>query len=1285
MGIEGGMGRALLMHTAERLVAGGVAAPSLDFTSQIALSQRKTAVTGTAGAVDYDTAELFPNTTEGVGRGAEATSRTEYAGAQSGHQAEQFQKSLMDSASGDYAGMRADLGLKDEALYFAPQQIRGTWSYLVRSENPLTGQKVAEQKQMPMEVANLILERTQALSALKGTHTTGGLGEAGTRGGGVEGTKGTVREQYLEGKEPPPNATHPGLKPIDEAKKRDAASPYAQMPAGQAATASVLADLEHYLDGWFANAHGVVPRVSGVLAIANREYNVSDLVAHELTGAKLAIAVAKALALAAAIRVASMFGPIGRAIGEAVGKAMHYLGAPDAAIVLTIAGWIHAAGEVESLSSARAQAYMVQHVATDMVTLFENAVSNTAVAGMNVGWTALTGGKKPNTVGDLLDELGPVLDKPEAKKEFLDTIEAEISTREEAQKQSGDYDPELVPLRAVRDALLGKSEAESVPLESPAAKPGSAPGAGPTPQGVGAPPPAGGTAPQASRPTIEQVVADAHASRSGRDALIDRYGSWEETIGRLKAGTDELASIPEPARKQLIDGLVKQRSDLISELRGMYESQEMEGASAEPGSDVDLNMTGPDAGRHAAEAMTYLDATHPGWRARYRMGVLVDATRAETLSEALGKLPEAERVDLTRRQAMAAEAFLVAREARNAETGDAREALLAGIKDPDLQKRARWLASLDESAANAERSKLLVHSDAALKAVDPKASAADRRAQIGEALDTQALANALDPEAYVTSGGIRSVVLGKKVDVTGRYEAVIDQIDMLHHQAHSTPGGMRGALRRYETFKYVMRICDQLTAAGVKDRRIAFLRNQGELVYKLDRNAVASEESRIVSGGGAPGKASVAYEGTGEAPGVSDAFLAETHEMLQGLLDDHLKTLRSQALGPHAAAGDAPPVKLPELEPEPPQPAPTPQGGGPGPGPGPGAGPVPGAPVVNPNEVGLTDPHAVVRVADALVRQRPPAPGTTLKAHAATVLAPISRELVALGTKEPGIDTTDMGDPTRWGFFSPVDNMIYINEKAELPDKRLAFDIADPVARQRLAGLILHEARHAEQYFQAVRYMAAFNPLRAQSLGIHPDIVSRAMASKPIIGTPEEAIGRAAYEEFFGSDTARTVYGQDAQRTTDLRNRIDTAKSIRDIAQQDLQNVRWWELGKTERLQAKILKVQQELYRLKAELDHRMEVYYGLFHEQDAYAAWRALDKEFPQARLRQAERQMHEAWDMVDSVRNILPEAETQALNNSAAAMRAYWEALEEVARLTRPGPGAPAPAPTSGGTKTP
>jgi hypothetical protein len=108
---------------------------------------------------------------------------------------------------------------------------------------------------------------------------------------------------------------------------------------------------------------------------------------------------------------------------------------------------------------------------------------------------------------------------------------------------------------------------------------------------------------------------------------------------------------------------------------------------------------------------------------------------------------------------------------------------------------------------------------------------------------------------------------------------------------------------------------------------------------------------------------------------------------------------------------------------------------------------------------------------------------------------------------------------------------------------------------------------------------------------------------------------------------------------------------------------------------------------LKAELDARTKMYWSLFHEQDAYAAGAALERQLPKAKLREAEQQMRESQQMVESVKTLSPGSEAEALAAAEAAMRAYFEALAAVGETMRdsgkPAPGAPAGAPAAGAKK--
>jgi hypothetical protein len=474
----------------------------------------------------------------------------------------------------------------------------------------------------------------------------------------------------------------------------------------------------------------------------------------------------------------------------------------------------------------------------------------------------------------------------------------------------------------------------SRPVAEPAARPDT-PTGGVIPGGVPATPepPRPGSPTGGADQHVLELAGKASQSPQHADSLIDRFGSWEDAIAHLTKGTGAATAIDPAVRTQAVDALVARRRGLVDKVTAEFgdksppaqqRGHESAGsaektASTEPGSDVDLNLSGDDAGLRVAQASAYLDQNHPGWQKRFRMALMVDARRTGGLAKAMASLPEPLRTKLSQDQTRASEAYLLAREAKSAPTSAAKAEILDRIGNAELRKKAELLANLDAEGAKNERLRLLAHSDRALAAVDANAPAEARAEQIRDAMDAQMLINALDPEAYLSPGAIRGIVLGESLNPHERYQAVIEQVGMIQHRAHE-PGGMQGAMRQYETFKYIQRICDQLTAAGVKDPRIKFLRNQAELVYNVDRAATSSPEERTVgpqdlTSKVEKGKAEVAYQEFGAVQGVSDAFLADIHGMLKGVLDDHLPALRQKSLGPDApgAAGE-PAFRLPELE-----------------------------------------------------------------------------------------------------------------------------------------------------------------------------------------------------------------------------------------------------------------------------------------------------------------------------------------------------------------------------------
>ena len=209
--------------------------------------------------------------------------------------------------------------------------------------------------------------------------------------------------------------------------------------------------------------------------------------------------------------------------------------------------------------------------------------------------------------------------------------------------------------------------------------------------GGGASDPTGGKPPAPKKPVAVELAENAHTSPAAADALIGHFdGRWEDAIHALKKGTGDLSQMSPEARGKVIDTLLQHRQSFLNEI-GKKFGAEPKGeptASGEPESDVDLNMKGEEAGLKVAQATLFLDQAHPGWRTRFRMGLLVDAGRATSIGAHIAELPQHLQNEINQHHTLSSEAALVAREARHA-PADAREAIISKIP---TRTCARWPA-----------------------------------------------------------------------------------------------------------------------------------------------------------------------------------------------------------------------------------------------------------------------------------------------------------------------------------------------------------------------------------------------------------------------------------------------------------------------------------------------------------------------------------------------------------------------------------------------------------------
>ena len=173
-GVEGGVTRALMMHSWEGIVQGAIAQPQLDFTSEVVDTNAYTDVRGKASNVDVRMAERYPSKVGGDDAAGDEASRVDFAARRASERREaylQAQRLRASGAPGKDVNEAAGVG-PQEMLVLLPEKERAAWSYLVRTEDPLSGQRVAEERSMPAEVAELILAENQRLQTLRRTHRT---------------------------------------------------------------------------------------------------------------------------------------------------------------------------------------------------------------------------------------------------------------------------------------------------------------------------------------------------------------------------------------------------------------------------------------------------------------------------------------------------------------------------------------------------------------------------------------------------------------------------------------------------------------------------------------------------------------------------------------------------------------------------------------------------------------------------------------------------------------------------------------------------------------------------------------------------------------------------------------------------------------------------------------------------------------------------------------------------------------------------------------------------------
>jgi hypothetical protein len=375
--------------------------------------------------------------------------------------------------------------------------------------------------------------------------------------------------------------------------------------------------------------------------------------------------------------------------------------------------------------------------------------------------------------------------------------------------------------------------------------------------------------------------------------LVEKMERWEVGIRQLQGGTGLGADLSQDVRDGLVAKLVAHREAIVQQLQQHFEAAPIGSASRTPGSDIDLNVRGDDAGAKLLGAEQYMDSAYPGWRIKYRMGMLIDAGRIGSAEDAIAGLPADAQARVRARVTLETATLIWARRLHLA-GGTERAAMEASAPPGVDAARARQLAGLDDGGRLQVRNQALLEGDRLTAQLREATDPAVRQQLAEQVTFQQMLANAMDDEAYLSGGGVKGFALGQPLDnAYEQYQALLDQIGMIDHIVREA-GGVLTAARSYELYKYVNRICSVFEQAGIRDERLPFFKNWSEHIYRVDREATA--------GGVRPG---------GALP-PSDQFLLDNYTRFSEMVEQHGEELSRRATTA-PEGGALPPTGVPQL------------------------------------------------------------------------------------------------------------------------------------------------------------------------------------------------------------------------------------------------------------------------------------------------------------------------------------------------------------------------------------
>ena len=380
--------------------------------------------------------------------------------------------------------------------------------------------------------------------------------------------------------------------------------------------------------------------------------------------------------------------------------------------------------------------------------------------------------------------------------------------------------------------------------------------------------------------------------------LLIHHGEWKTLVTGLERGGQEaIANNLAKLRQSIVD-------QVSSELRGLsregdaVDVKPLSPASHEAASDIDLQISGPHAGRALVVAEQLMAARlGDNWSQMLRLNFYTEGSRLTRYQDVMGALRPNQKAALTGRITREAERLNFAKMLHHAGSDPAaigRVEAHARSMGVDLEP-LRPLATMDDTARIGRRNVLLAEIDD-LQLEYTTATGA-RQVELAEQISLRQMeANFFTHEANIGPTSLKASGVSGLARQEG-YQAVLTQLEMIEHILHEAGGNIALAAREYELFKYLARFANAAERGGHHSRALTYLKNHGEAVSGTHRE-IMEETAHVYLGQGRRAGVTDHPQVAGTQAEVTNEFIYKHWDMFRSEAETTLRALNRNAPPP---------------------------------------------------------------------------------------------------------------------------------------------------------------------------------------------------------------------------------------------------------------------------------------------------------------------------------------------------------------------------------------------------